>query len=118
MKEEVIHDRTTDDQKDLSKVVAEYHEHTSTHPKETLRFAIMIQGHGIDGGMHVCQLFAGPPEELIAAFLEVFERLSEKNPELAFIMAGRCAHVIQKHPEKMLELLAMAKEVTTDGKLH
>lgn len=61
-----------------------YFAHVQQHDPKSLKFALMVTGHGeANGDTHVCSIVGGPPQTLARIITKLMDALVKRNPAFA-----------------------------------
>lgn len=61
-----------------------YFAHVQQHDPKSIKFALMVAGHGeANGDTHMCSLVGGPPQTIAHVITQLMDELVERDPAFA-----------------------------------
>lgn len=68
----------------MREALDKYFAHVQQHDPKSLKFALMVTGHGeASGDTHVCSMIGGPPPTIARIITELMDELIKRDPAFA-----------------------------------
>lgn len=79
----------------MREALDKYFAHVQQHDPKSLKFALMVTGHGeANGDTHVCSMIGGPPPTIARIITDLMDELIKRDPAFAaFFLLNFLQHV-------------------------
>jgi len=90
----------------MRKELDKYFAHVQQHDPKSLKFALMVAGHGeTDGSTHVCSMIGGSPQTIARVITELMDELAKRNPAFAVFFLIDFLQRMRDRPDMSVEVV-------------